>query len=38
MRPQNHVLVIDDDDNIRTSLRRALSYAGFAVDLTCRGT
>lgn len=27
------VLVIDDDDNIRISLKRALSYAGFTVDV-----
>jgi two-component system, OmpR family, response regulator MprA len=31
------VLVIDDDDNIRTSLRRALSYAGFTVDVAETG-
>ncbi|MCX6022587.1 MAG: response regulator transcription factor [Chloroflexi bacterium] len=37
MRPQNRVLVIDDDDGIRTSLRRALSYAGFAVELAENG-
>jgi DNA-binding response OmpR family regulator len=30
-------LVIDDNDNIRTSLRRALSYAGFTVDVAETG-
>jgi len=35
--PSARVLVIDDDDNIRTSLRRALSYAGFTVDVAETG-
>lgn len=35
--PLSRVLVIDDDDNIRTSLKRALSYAGFTVDVAEHG-
>jgi two-component system, OmpR family, sensor kinase len=31
--PLSHVLIIDDDDNIRSSLKRALSYAGFTVEV-----
>lgn len=37
MSPMNHVLVIDDDDNLRSSLKRALSYAGFVVDVAENG-
>lgn len=33
MKGTGRVLVIDDDDNIRISLKRALSYAGFTVDV-----
>lgn len=33
MAGSGRVLVIDDDDNIRISLKRALSYAGFTVDV-----
>lgn len=36
-RTAARVLVIDDDDNIRISLRRALSYAGFTVDIAETG-
>jgi two-component system, OmpR family, response regulator MprA len=37
MNPRSRVLVIDDDDNIRISLKRALAYAGFAVDVAESG-
>lgn len=33
----NRVLVVDDDESIRTSLKRALSYAGFTVDIAEAG-
>jgi two-component system response regulator MprA len=35
--PLSRVLVIDDDDNIRSSLKRALSYAGFTVEVAEHG-
>lgn len=35
--PFSRVLVIDDDDNIRASLKRALSYAGFTVEVAENG-
>lgn len=35
--PLRRVLVIDDDENIRSSLKRALSYAGFAVEVAENG-
>jgi two-component system response regulator MprA len=35
--PFSRVLVIDDDDNIRASLKRALSYAGFNVEVAEHG-
>ena len=35
--PFSRVLVIDDDDNIRASLNRALSYAGFTVEVAEHG-
>lgn len=35
--PAPHVLVVDDDDEIRASLRRGLSRAGFAVKLAADG-
>lgn len=35
--PFSRVLVIDDDDNIRASLKRALSYAGFTVEVAETG-
>lgn len=34
---QPHVLVIDDDENITSFLKRALSYAGFEVDTANSG-
>lgn len=34
---QPKVLVVDDDENITTFLRRALSYAGFSVDVAHSG-
>jgi two-component system, OmpR family, response regulator MprA len=35
--PLSRVLIIDDDDNIRSSLKRALSYAGFTVEVAENG-
>jgi two-component system response regulator MprA len=35
--PLSRVLVIDDDDSIRSSLKRALSYAGFTVEVAEHG-
>jgi two-component system response regulator MprA len=37
MTPFSRVLVIDDDGNIRASLQRALSYAGFTVEVAENG-
>jgi two-component system, OmpR family, response regulator MprA len=37
MSARTRVLVIDDDTNIRSSLKRALAYAGFAVDVAENG-
>ena len=34
---QPRVLVVDDDENITSFLKRALSYAGFAVDVASSG-
>lgn len=33
MKGTGRILIIDDDDNIRISLKRALSYAGFTVHV-----
>ncbi len=38
MKATGRILVIDDDDNIRISLKRALSYAGFTVDVAEDGS
>jgi two-component system response regulator MprA len=38
MPEQPHVLVVDDDSHIAASLRRALIYEGYAVDVAPDGT
>jgi DNA-binding response OmpR family regulator len=38
LEPAPRVLVVDDDDEIRASLRRGLSRAGFAVELAADGS
>jgi two-component system response regulator MprA len=37
MATLDHVLIIDDDENICSFLKRALSYAGFSVDVAESG-